>query len=198
MAHFFPAKIRTNQNKSILSSGLKATPFSIGAGEINPNSALNPGLVYPISNSGYRTFLCSDYAFGSFYCFNFENITRAIDLNLPSVSFYSVSTNTVSRTRRTLELVGPPGRYIASVKSPPGSILSVSPSKFDFSTNARFHTYKILIKPTNKSENVAGSTFTGPSDFYTVQDRLYWTFGSITWYDNKGHVVRINVVLNAT
>ncbi|KAI3977139.1 hypothetical protein MKX01_042829 [Papaver californicum] len=42
-----------------LAFGNNSTPFQHGAGHVDPNKALNPGLVYHIQPSDYEAFLCS-------------------------------------------------------------------------------------------------------------------------------------------
>lgn len=114
---------------------------------------------------------------------------------MPSVSFFNTTVNKVRRTFRTLQLVGSPAKYLSKVVSPPGSILSVSPSKMKFSSQLKMQSYKILVKPLMKSKNSPSAVLTSgyPGNYSTIA----WTFGSITWYDNKGHRVKINVALNA-
>lgn len=185
------ATTKTNQNNPIQSWTMNATPFHMGGGHVNPNVALDPGLVYPISPSGYSAFLCSESGLGSVFCFN-QQKTRAIDLNVPSVSFYNVSINRTHRTSRTVEIVGPPGRYHSFVKSPEGSQLYVSPSRLDFSLRSRTLRFKVVMKPSVKSEDIPNSLFVSADQYFT-----FWTFGYITWYDTKGHKIKINVALNA-
>lgn len=50
-----------NSGKSIvdLASGSESTPFVHGAGHVDPNSALDPGLVYDINTGDYIAFLCT-------------------------------------------------------------------------------------------------------------------------------------------
>lgn len=186
-----------------------ASPFSKGAGHLNVNSALFPGLVYPISNAGYRAFLCSSESGLSkasslfnkrLYCGSTYPSTRAVDLNIPSVVFLRARAKTVSKTKRTLKNVASTtGTYTVSVKSPTGSSLRVSPTKLYFGKGAT-KSYSISINPSRASKSVKGATVTKwvpQNETVTYKGTFYWTFGTITWSDGKGHKVRINVALNA-
>ncbi|MBA0701336.1 hypothetical protein Goari_022681, partial [Gossypium aridum] len=49
-----------NANERILNASyIKAGPFSYGSGHIQPNLAMNPGLVYDLSTKDYLNFLCT-------------------------------------------------------------------------------------------------------------------------------------------
>lgn len=185
-------------------NGKRATPFTIGSGHVNPNAAADPGLVYPISNTAYRTFLCSpDSGLGSadsvvdssLFCKTYPS-TKAVDLNIPSITFYRSAVEKTSRTTRTLKNVGPAATYYAKVFSPAGSTLKVSPTKLTFAKD-RSLTYNITITPKRASSKVRGSTLTESTSTNTVTAKMYWTFGAIYWSDNKGHQVRSAVSLNA-
>ncbi|KAF4395017.1 hypothetical protein F8388_017745 [Cannabis sativa] len=53
-------KIKQGKIKTFddLASGEKSTPFIHGAGHVDPNKALNPGLVYDLDVNDYVAFLC--------------------------------------------------------------------------------------------------------------------------------------------
>ncbi|PNX63429.1 subtilisin-like protease-like protein, partial [Trifolium pratense] len=42
-----------------IGTGSRATPFALGAGHVNPNRALNPGLVYDVGVQDYVNLLCA-------------------------------------------------------------------------------------------------------------------------------------------
>ncbi|GAU33619.1 hypothetical protein TSUD_360000 [Trifolium subterraneum] len=79
----------TNEQIKDIDSGDKATPFALGAGHVNPNRALNPGLVYDVGVQDYVNLLCAlEYSQQ-----NITTITRSssndcskpsLDLNYPS------------------------------------------------------------------------------------------------------------------
>ncbi|KAK9275017.1 hypothetical protein L1049_022275 [Liquidambar formosana] len=70
-----------------------ADPFDIGGGHVNPNKALNPGLIYDISREDYILFLCSlGYSNPSITILTntttncMKNSHFELNLNLPSIT----------------------------------------------------------------------------------------------------------------
>ncbi|KAH1204569.1 Subtilisin-like protease SBT1.9 [Glycine max] len=161
-----------------------ATPLAMGAGHVNPNRALDPGLVYDVGVQDYVNLLC---ALG----YTQKNITvitgnssndcskPSLDLNYPSfIAFFnSNSSSTSQEFQRTVTNVGEGQTiYVASVTPVKGYYVSVIPNKLVFKEKNEKLSYKLRIEgPTNKKvENVA--------------------FGYFTWTDVK-HVVRSPIVV---
>lgn len=199
------ANLFTNRNRPIrFGAGGSATPFNMGSGHLNPNSAVDPGLVYPIPMGGYKYFLCSpDSKLNSKYslfkpskfCTSYPS-TRVVDLNSPSISFYKAKVNARIRTNRTMQNVGKPSTYNVFVSPPRGVKLVVSPTKVSIKSGQTI-TYTITATPLKTSKSMKGATVTRSGYESSINAVQYWTFGRITWYDNKGHKVRINVAVNA-
>ena len=198
------ATIVTNQNKPIQTVGSIASPFNMGSGHINPNSASDPGLVYPIDSSEYYNFLCSpDSGLGSpsssadpsLFCNSYPS-TRALDLNLPSISFYKVKVGRVVATKRKLRNVGAASTYTLYITQPAGATLKVIPNKLTFKKGAS-SSYTVSVTANRASSKVSQALLTKSTGGSAIQANIAWTFGAILWVDNLGHKVRIPVAVNA-
>ncbi|KAL8230952.1 hypothetical protein R6Q57_000730 [Mikania cordata] len=123
-------------------TGKPATPFDLGAGHVDPVSALDPGLVYNASANDYLSFLCAlnynSTDIKTFYDKDFECVKgkkyRAEDLNYPSFAVpLSTSGQTVVKYTRTLTNVGTPNTYKVSTSSKKPSVkISVEPEELTF------------------------------------------------------------------
>ncbi|KAF8393633.1 hypothetical protein HHK36_021879 [Tetracentron sinense] len=178
-----------NAGKNItdLATGQESTPFIHGAGHVDPNRALDPGLVYDISVSDYVAFLCAiGYDSKRIAIFSrdhstvecgAESLSGPGDLNYPSfaVVFGSKSNRDVVRYRRVVRNVGSSvdAVYEAKVHAPPSVQVSVSPSKLVFSAENQSLSYEITFS--NVAVDLTG----------LVRSR----FGSIQWSDGV-HLVR--------
>jgi len=145
--------------------------FDYGAGEAEPNTANDPGLVYDAGWVDWLGFLCGTGQLQASYC-------PAIgidpsDLNYPSISIGQLAGS--QTVIRTVTNVGPAGTYDVSVDAPPGIDVVVSPNSLNLAAGASA-TYYV--------------TFTA-NDAVVVED---WTFGSLTWSDGD-HAVTSPLVI---
>ncbi len=115
-----PATIKsalmTTARQDISSSGgiENASPFDFGAGHIVPNSAIDPGLAYEITNDEYDAF-AADMA------------NEGRQLNLPSVSLSQLA-NSQTVTRRVTNVHDESGSYLVEISPPPGMRVEVVPN----------------------------------------------------------------------
>ncbi|KAL2336265.1 hypothetical protein Fmac_010711 [Flemingia macrophylla] len=159
-----------------------ASPLSMGAGHINPNKALDPGLVYDVGVQDYVNLLCA-------LNFTRKNITAitgsssnncsqpCLDLNYPSfIAFFSGNGSRVDWDfQRTVTNVGEGQTiYTACVTGMEGFNVSVIPNKLVFKEKNEKQSYKLRIE--------------GPS---------CEAFGHLTLSDGK-HVVRSPIVVTTT
>ncbi|XP_052482733.1 subtilisin-like protease SBT3.9 isoform X3 [Gossypium raimondii] len=159
----------------------QADPFDYGGGNVDPNKALDPGLIYDIKPSDYVCFL---YAMG-YNSTAIRLMTRVHtpchksvkflrNLNLPSITLPELKQRmTVSRT---VTNVGPVNSiYVARIQAPAGIDVSVEPWILTFNSTTK----KLKFKVTFCSQ-------------LKVQGR--YSFGNLYWEDGI-HVVRIPVVV---
>lgn len=175
--------IMTTANQDVMKEdgNTPADPFDMGAGHLNPNPAVDPGLVYDAGFFDYLGFLCGN---------NPENISQETcdflisngvptdpsDLNYPSIGIAELAGN--QTVTRAVTNVGSAGTYNVSVVAPPGIDVAVSPSELILGARASA-TYDV--------------TFTIMSGAI-MND---WTFGSLIWTDGL-HNVRSPIAVRPT
>lgn len=160
-------------------SGIPATPFNYGSGQLNPNKASDPGLVYDATIEDYLTFLCSSGINANnalnttFQCP--ESPPKSNDLNYPSIAIANLSDT--ENITRTVTNVGGKSEYTVSVDEPSGVSVSIHPNKLSFQTSGEKITFTVqftLKKPLNQE----------------------YVFGSYTWNDGV-HKVRSPIAVSA-
>ena len=170
------------QNLSKENGVTAADPFDFGAGHVVPNTAVNPGLTYPISNLEYFAFLCGvgQGAFvqtaSGFSCAAFVNAgynTDASQLNLPSMAIAQLSEQETLQ-RRVTNVSASAAVYTASIEAPAGVSVTV-----------------VTNDGANMLSVPAGATVPFSLIFTPTQDAVFeqWVFGAITWSDGV-HSVR--------
>jgi len=162
---------------------MQASPLALGAGYVNPNKALDPGLVYDVGVQDYVNLLCAMNLTQE----DIKTITRSssfncskpsLDLNYPSFIGYFNGNGSSDQSKvtwefaRTVTYVGNGHTiYTASVTPIKGFNVSVIPSKLVFEKKNEKQSFKLRIEgPKNES------------------------FGYVTWTDMK-HVVRSPIVI---
>jgi hypothetical protein len=170
-----------------IGTGSRATPFALGAGHVNPNRALHPGLVYDVGVQDYVNLLCAL----NFTQKNIAVVTRSsfndcskpsLDLNYPSFIAFFNGENSSAKTNqefcRTVTNVGErQATYVASITPIKGFRVTVIPNKLVFDEKNERLSYKLRIE-------VATTTKLKKVDF-----------GYLTWMDRKKHVVRSPIVV---
>ncbi len=157
-----------------------ADPFDFGAGHVDPNKAIDPGLIYDAGFLDYLAASCetvtplSPGACGPLSGLGFS--TDPADLNLPAIGIGELpGTKTVTRT---VTNVGKNSIYEAYVDAPEGFDVTVSPGRLALK-KGETATFEVTI--TNRTAP--------PND---------WRFGSLTWKDRKGrYEIRSPIAVNA-
>ena len=158
-------------------NSLSSTPWSQGAGHINPvgtmlhpdagtaynpYGASDPGLVYNAGSADYKKYMCGAGI-------TTECSTGAIagyNLNMPSITLNNVlGTTTVTRT---VTNVGAPGTYTATATIG-GYNAVVAPASLTLATG-QSASFTVSLTRTNSPDNV-------------------WQYGKLTWTDGS-HIVR--------
>ncbi|KAG0450831.1 hypothetical protein HPP92_026554 [Vanilla planifolia] len=178
------ARIQDNMRKPMkfISSMTGANPFSYGAGFVQPNRAMDPGLVYDLKVGDYLRFVCAlgynrdvvAHFKKNFRCPN--KTMEAININYPSITIPKLSG--FVKVTRTLKNVGPKGTYKVRVHEPEGISVKVEPKSLTFDQLGVKKKFSLLVKPKNA----------------TVGDG--YVFGKITWSDGVHHVRSPLVVRN--
>lgn len=177
----------SGKNIRDLATGDESTPFIYGTGHVDPNKALDPGLIYDIMPKDYIAFLCAiGYDSERIAVFVREPVSSSSceqqtfaspgDLNYPSFSVVFGSANSgmvkhkraVTNVASTVDAV-----YEVKVDAPSNVEVSVSPSKLVFSEQNQTLSYEITFSS-------LGFRLPGLSSA---------SFGSIVWSDGN-HQVR--------
>lgn len=161
-----------------LSTGFDSTPFVRGAGHVDPNRALDPGLVYDAGTDDYIAFLCTlGYSPSVISIFTRDGsvancstkFARTGDLNYPAFAVVFSSYQDSVTYHRVVRNVGSDASAVYEVKidSPSGVDVTVNPSKLVFDDKHPSLAYEITL-------TVSGNP--------VIVDEKY-TFGLITWSD---------------
>uniref|UniRef100_A0A5B7BTQ3 Putative subtilisin-like protease SBT5.3 n=1 Tax=Davidia involucrata TaxID=16924 RepID=A0A5B7BTQ3_DAVIN len=177
------ARTRDNVMEPITTaSHLKATPFSYGAGHVQPNLAMDPGLVYDLTVNDYLNFLCAiGYTQAQITLFSEGSYTCPKSISLASFNYPSITVpklNGSITVTRTVKNVGSIGTYRARVKKPAGISVVVKPGSLKFEKIGEERKFKLTLKV--KEANAARD----------------YVFGQLTWSDGK-HYVRSPIVVKA-
>ncbi|XP_065880977.1 subtilisin-like protease SBT3 [Euphorbia lathyris] len=168
---------------------LPATPVAMGSGHINPNKALNPGLIYDLKSTDYVKLLCAlNYTQSQIQIItkspSNDCSSPSLDINYPSfIAFFNgeeseSNLTTVKEFHRTVTNVGDAiSTYTASWTPINGLNVSVVPKKLQFKAMNEKLTYKLVLQGPKKTEE-------------------FLAFGQLSWVDSKRkHIVRSPIVV---
>ncbi|XP_031280348.1 subtilisin-like protease SBT5.4 [Pistacia vera] len=130
-----------------------ANPFAYGAGLPNPNSALDPGLVYDLNAESYLNYLCAHgYNQSLIRAFTISEKPyscpesfNVMNLNYPSIVLPYL--NGSIELTRSLKNVGSPGTYNVTVNAPSGVSIVVEPSSLNFEKYGQEKKFVIRFSP---------------------------------------------------
>ncbi|KAI6688100.1 hypothetical protein NL676_024928 [Syzygium grande] len=163
-----------------------ASPLGMGAGHVDPNKALDPGLIYDVTPQDYVNLMCAM----NYTSKQIQMVTRSssyncsnpsLDLNYPSfIAFFSSNSSDspmVQEFYRTVTNVGDgPSTYTAKFNPMEEFKVSVVPDRLTFKEKYEKLRYKLTIE--------------GPK-----QMKQTVVFGSLSWMDDGGkYVVKSPIV----
>ncbi|GKC20204.1 subtilisin-like protease SBT1.9 [Tanacetum coccineum] len=165
-------------------NGTMATPLDFGAGHVNPNRAMDPGMIYDMGSQDYIDFLCGlgytrkqmmTVIRRSQWTCN-ENRT---DLNYPS--FITTLSNQTTypfekHFTRTVTNVGDPtSTYRAIVQVPEGMIVSVEPNVIRFTSKYQKQNFVLSVHVDKPDQKL--------------------NYGHLNWIDAHNHIVSSPIVV---
>jgi len=167
------------------STRVNANPFAYGSGHIQPNHAVDPGLVYDLNITDYANYLCNRGYKGSrlniFYGKRYicPKSFNLLDFNYPSISIPNLKIGDSLNVTRTLTNVGSPSTYTAQIQAPPEYVIYVEPKTLSFNRKGEKKEFRVTLtfKPPNK-------------------DKSDYVFGKLIWTNGKNYVVGIPIALN--
>lgn len=162
------------------STGHPATPLDFGAGHIDPNRAMDPGLIYDLDVENYIDFLCglgyNEKQMMTIIRRSGWNCSqKSTDLNYPS--FVAIFTNqTVKNFSRVVTNVGQKDAvYQANLKFPAAIKISVEPSTLTFTEKYEKKSFSVNIE--------------------IEKDAPSMVYGFLSWIDQYNHKVSSPVVV---
>ncbi|CAN6439160.1 unnamed protein product [Victoria cruziana] len=175
------ADVLDNTDSPIASSirdAQAAAPLDMGSGQLNPNKAMHPGLVYDISRPDYVKFLCGlNYTKEQMQTITGKSLTddacsnSNLDLNYPSfiASFNFSEPGRAKKFRRTLTNVEDGGAtYTAKLTPLDGFKVTVAPQA-------------LVLKEKNSK-----ASFTLSVEARSPQTSKGLAVSSLTWVDDRG------------
>ncbi|KAL3652799.1 hypothetical protein CASFOL_002480 [Castilleja foliolosa] len=160
-------------------SHFQATPFNYGGGHVQPNRAMDPGLVYDLSTNDYLDFLCAlGYNQSQIELFSHNPYScpkksiSFVNFNYPAITVPNLnSSSAITVTRKVKNVGASSGIYNAFVQCPPGISVQIVPKMLQFEIGEE-KVFKVVIRATKKQGD---------------QKRGY-VFGQLTWCDGKHYV----------
>ncbi|KAI3449446.1 hypothetical protein Pfo_006111 [Paulownia fortunei] len=168
-----------------------STVWDMGAGHVNPEKAVDPGLVYDVTTNDYLNFLCSS----NFTRREIRQIARRPvscskkqlkpwDLNYPAISVDFEASETMDLdivvTRTVTHVSESAASYGVKVTNPKRVTVIVNPVKMEFTARGEKQSYTVRIKA-EKLTVTTGNTVT--------------EVGKIAWSDGRHQVVSPVVVM---
>ncbi|GAB4830104.1 hypothetical protein Ancab_019746 [Ancistrocladus abbreviatus] len=191
------AAVTDHYGKPIMDGDIPADVFSMGAGHVNPERAINPGLVYDIRPDDYITHLCTlRYTRTEVFTITHRNVScremlrsnRGFSLNYPSITVTFRSGETRKMIRRQVTNVGSPNSiYSVEVEAPEGVRIAVKPRQLVFRSVNETLSYKVHVISRKRTGTMPSSFAQGHLTWVHSHQSLYKVRSpiSVTWINRK-------------
>ncbi|KAE9463749.1 hypothetical protein C3L33_04278, partial [Rhododendron williamsianum] len=186
------ADVNDHFGKPIMDGDKPAGVFATGAGQVNPEKAVNPGLIYDIQPDEYVTHLCTlGYTSPEIFAITHRNVSchgilqknRGFSLNYPSVSVIFKRGVVRKMIKRRLTNVGSPNSiYSVEVVAPEGVEVRIKPRRLVFRHVNQSLSYIALFIPRNR----------------TRTDTTNFAQGHLTWVESNNGLNRVRSPVSVT
>ncbi|KAG8640261.1 hypothetical protein MANES_13G039400v8 [Manihot esculenta] len=180
------ADVTDNSGNAIMDGEKPAGVFAMGAGHVNPERAMNPGLIYDIKPEDYVIHLCTlGYTRSEIFTITQRNIScnellqtnKGFSLNYPSISVIFKHGMTSNMIKRQLTNVGSPNSiYSVEVTAPEGVKVRVKPRRLVFRHINQSLSYRVWFISRKKT---------------TVKETVSFAQGHLTWVHSQNKLPRV-------
>ncbi|XVF72090.1 hypothetical protein PTKIN_Ptkin12aG0093600 [Pterospermum kingtungense] len=181
-----------HRGKPIMDGNKQAAVFAIGAGHVNPNRAIDPGLIYDVRPDEYVTHLCTlGYTRSEIFTITHRNVScseilqmnRGFSLNYPSISVaFKLGMKRKMITRRLTNVGSPNSVYSVEVKAPEGVKVRVKPRRLNFKHINQSLSYRMWVISRKKTET----------------KRISFAEGQLTWVNAHNNFYRVRSPISVT
>lgn len=181
-----------HRGKPIMDGDKPADVFAMGAGHVNPEKAIDPGLIYDIQTEDYITHLCSlGYTTSEIISITHKNVScreilrenKGFSLNYPSISitFRPGMTRKII-TRKVTNVGAPDSIYRVKVVAPEGVKVKVKPQHLRFKHANQTLKYAVWFTSRQKIGRQMRS----------------FAEGQLTWMNTRNGVQRVRSPISVT
>ncbi|KAJ8749107.1 hypothetical protein K2173_013714 [Erythroxylum novogranatense] len=186
------ADVADHSGNPIMDGNKTAGVFAIGAGHVNPEKAINPGLIYDISANDYVSHLCTlGYTRSEVFTISHRNVScsellrinKGFSLNYPSISvIFKHGVMSKTMRRRVTNVGNPKSIYSLKVMAPEGVKVIVKPKRLVFRRKNQSLSYRVRF-------------ITGKR---TAKGHVSFGQGHLTWVDSQKNHIRVRSPISVT
>nr|XP_043609719.1 subtilisin-like protease SBT1.2 [Erigeron canadensis] len=172
--------ITDHHGKPIMDGNKPAGILAMGAGHVNPERAIEPGLIYDITPNEYIMHLCTiKYTNSEIFTITHRNVScpdimkknKGFSLNYPSISVTFKSGMTSKMIKRRVTNVGKPSSvYTVKVVAPEGVKVRVRPRRLSFSRSNQSLSYRVWFIMKKSSGSKRATLGQGQLTWTNVKD----------------------------